>query len=938
MRKRSSSVLFLISLARSVAFIAPLVFLFLTLASFVLAPPSVPPVASKIQSLLKARNFVRAERMTDSLVRAGDTSAFVRESLSIALLGQHKQLERAEQLLNELRRTPYRLYLLAKIQCLEYKFQAAIDTYQSYIPVADKLLLSDIEAKQNIIECKNALQLVETCYRPVLYEKSRTGWDSLATIAPLAAYPYRLIPLPAALYGAYDDAAIQPPSLVAYPSELQIGARVVYTNRKSKHGQRDLYFVELRTNNVWTPPADLGTVINTPFDEAFGLLSDDGLTLYFSSCGHYGMGGFDIFRTTYDPVLRQWKSPENLGFPYNSPYDDYLLGLPDAYGRIVLASNRGIAADSLQLFTLSYDPEQMCEALHGTANLAERALFQFTAQSTPSESVREVRTTANQNAREKHYREVDSDEEYQKALQTGYSEQQRADSIRKDLTILRERLWNVTTSEARKALEVRITSLENEMLTAQRKADINFGKASQIEQYYITGQRTLINQENQTGAYMADAPSALHLAKPASSVMQSTELKALAEIARQYPTYRKETQALWQQYATIRHMLEDSTSSTVKISKAEQEAARQSQIYVTKYKANIKTRRRIFSQCLAVAYMKGNREAKKMIFAAEEKAKEYHILAQTLLNNRSVQDEGEAAFFASLAEELGNMYYEVAFAYAWNMDAYRKKMNKSIAQYEELLSVAAPNVSVSDAKAAPESELVQLPPSVVRPTPNTTVPTVPAGVTKLEGLQLLSPSPYSTEDDIPRDIEQPSGVVYRLQLGAYSNPIDPSLFMGMYPIIAETLQGGKIRKYYAGAFQRKEQADKGKQITTQKGFPDAFVVAWYNGRKVTLARAASLENETSVVQKEAEKPTEGVGSTYQVTIGTFDGDLPSYVSETVNLLAPGKEIQNRSVDNGRNLYFVGGFSEKIQAERLRDNFLASGFIESTIQLETKGDR
>ncbi len=904
--------------------------------SFAFITPKTPPSPyAPLLSLLKAHHFAKAERYADSLVRTGDTAALVRESLCVALLEQHKQLARVEQLLTELPRTPYRLYLLAQSQCLQYKFKEAIQSYQAYIPIADKLILSDIETKQYIIECQNALQLIKTSFRPILYERHRVGWDSVAEQPTLSTMPYRLIPLPAALYGQFDDASIEPPTLVAYPTSREVGARVVYANRKSKQGQRDLYFVELRGNNLWSQPTELSAVINTPFDEAMGILSEDGKTLYFSSRGQYGMGGFDIFRSTYDAVLHQWNAPENLGFPYNSPYDDYLFGLPDAEGRIVLASNRAIAADSLQIFTLSYDPQQLCEALTTTTDLVERSLFQLTSPVTTTPAVVKQRSAARESSRDTHYREVDSDEEYKKALRIGYEAQQHADSLRKDLEILRERLWNVRTSEERKSLEGRITVLENSMLAAQRKADTHFAKASLIEQEYITGQRTLLNQRDALGAYTSDAPSDLHLAKPAANVMQSSELKALAEIARQHSSYWNETKALWKQYDAIRKMLEDSISSTVKIGKAEQEAARQSQLYVTKYQENIKTRHRIFSQCLAVAYMKGNREAKDLIFSAEAKAKECHLLAQSLLNNKDVQDEGEAAFFSLLAEELSNLYYELGFSYAWNMDAYRNKVNKRIASYEQLLTLTTQHSTKTSDLEVDSNHTTPAPtPGEVIPVQTMTTPTLNTNVVKAEGLQLLDPSPYATEDDVPRDIVQPTGVIYRLQLGAYSNPIDPSLFQGMYPIIAETLQGGKIRKYYAGAFRLKEQAERGKQITTKCGFPDAFIVAWYNGRKVTLARAVSVENKQGT---DSNQPRESIiqnaplGSSYQVIIGTFDGDLPSYVSETVNLLAPGKELMKRPSEDGRNVYFVGLYSEKVQAERLRDNLLASGFIEAKIE-------
>ena len=323
--------------------------------------------------------------------------------------------------------------------------------------------------------------------------------------------------------------------------------------------------------------------------------------------------------------------------------------------------------------------------------------------------------------------------------------------------------------------------------------------------------------------------------------------------------------------------------------------------------------------------MKGERTAKNSIFAAESKAKEYYLLGQTLVNNKDIQDEGEAAFFAMLAAEVGNLYYEVGFSYAWNMEAYRAKVEKRIERYQTLLNLdrvaLVPNEPVAT-KPTP-AEVV---PGEVRPRPSVTAPTL---VLKpdAEGLTIVDPSPYASEGEVPRDLPQPQGVIYRLQLGAYSNPIDPALFQGMYPIIAETLQGGKIRKYYAGAFRLKEEAEKGKQITTRCGFPDAFVVAWYNGRHVTLARAQSVEKEDIPTQEVSQ---EVVANGYVVVIGCYDGALPPEVAATVSLLAPDKEITSRVTSEGVTQYGVGYYPQRVQAERLRDNLLASGLLEARV--------
>jgi hypothetical protein len=77
----------------------------------------------------------------------------------------------------------------------------------------------------------------------------------------------------------------------------------------------------------WDEPINLGSTINTEYDEEGPVLDLDGKTLYFSSIGHKGMGGFDIFKTVYDAQTKTWSEPVNLGYPINSADDDIYFTL-----------------------------------------------------------------------------------------------------------------------------------------------------------------------------------------------------------------------------------------------------------------------------------------------------------------------------------------------------------------------------------------------------------------------------------------------------------------------------------------------------------------------------------------------------------------------------------------------------------------------------------
>ena len=77
-------------------------------------------------------------------------------------------------------------------------------------------------------------------------------------------------------------------------------------------------------NGKWGPPENLGSRINTRFNEETPFITEDGNTLFFSSYGHYNMGGYDIFRSSRGKN-GSWSKPENLGYPINSTGNDVFL-------------------------------------------------------------------------------------------------------------------------------------------------------------------------------------------------------------------------------------------------------------------------------------------------------------------------------------------------------------------------------------------------------------------------------------------------------------------------------------------------------------------------------------------------------------------------------------------------------------------------------------
>lgn len=123
---------------------------------------------------------------------------------------------------------------------------------------------------------------------------------------------------------------------------------------KGGYGKKDIWRVTRQSiGGEWSKPENLGSSINTPGNEMFPYIHPDG-TLYFSSDGHIGMGGLDIFIAT-ESMDGSWKV-ENMKYPMNSSADDFGICFEGDKERGYLSSNRPESKGSDDIFQFSLPP------------------------------------------------------------------------------------------------------------------------------------------------------------------------------------------------------------------------------------------------------------------------------------------------------------------------------------------------------------------------------------------------------------------------------------------------------------------------------------------------------------------------------------------------------------------------------------------------------
>lgn len=133
---------------------------------------------------------------------------------------------------------------------------------------------------------------------------------------------------------------------------------VIFSSRRLEgFGGYDL-FVSHKTPDGWTAPKNMGAKINSPYDEQYPFLTNNKESLYFSSNKPQGIGGYDIYKAVYAPILKRWNKGQNMGIPINSADDDQYFQMVADGWHFVFSSNRYESIGKFDLYQGQFFEQQ----------------------------------------------------------------------------------------------------------------------------------------------------------------------------------------------------------------------------------------------------------------------------------------------------------------------------------------------------------------------------------------------------------------------------------------------------------------------------------------------------------------------------------------------------------------------------------------------------
>jgi hypothetical protein len=256
-------------------------------------------------------------------------------------------------------------YYLGRAYHLTYQFKKAIENYEKYKKLAGARASNKLDVDRQIQMCRNGLRLLSTISETVVLKKQEIDASSFFRIYDLGNIGGELIVT--ADFQTRIDKKYNHVPLIHFPAKSDV---IFYSSfGEDERTGKDIYMRTRLPNGTWSLPQKVKGDVNTSYDEDFPYMHPKGRYLYFASKGHNSMGGYDVFRSLYDPSTNSFGPPENMDFPISSADDDmlYIVDSLDRYA--YFASKRESEANKVHVYHLRVErfPSQIA-IIKGTFN------------------------------------------------------------------------------------------------------------------------------------------------------------------------------------------------------------------------------------------------------------------------------------------------------------------------------------------------------------------------------------------------------------------------------------------------------------------------------------------------------------------------------------------------------------------------------------------
>lgn len=733
-------------------------------------------------------------------------------------------------------------YYLGRAYQLNYNFKEAIESFDKFQKYAKSEDVRWDKAEQYRKEAEVGDSLSSKIYYLQVVAKDTISKDML-----LSMYH----PMKDAGYTLYNrdffESGVDPNGIL-YLTERR--DEVYFSVPADSSNHHDIFKME-KLIDGWGNPVKLEG-INSKYDELYPYLQIDGVTLFFSSNREGGLGGYDIYKTIYDPDSKSFSEPVNMGIPFNSPKDDYFFVTDEFSGVAWFASNRNTTGNREMVYQIIWDNSVVKNMVYEEKDIKISAsmplldiipdkikkLNQNQHKSNIQQTTIELfKFKINDNITLTNFSQFQSNEAL-KIFKQGYALQQKKDSLS---ALMKEKRRKYSESK----LPEERDELVNDILTLEKQV---YGLDSKINDYYFTAKsiekpivERLINQgkynnqkkTTQNSSEITDFNEIL-IPKEYSYYTDEEFEKQLQKLDRMYRKIfpaevvvklkHADSLYVWGNILSLEasKLLEQATQqpaskeiviSSIFKQKNSDESEPDPTINMSRKGQELKN--------IALKFYHNSLDKKFTIF--RDKIKEV-VLSQPKADLMFLEErQSEAnAYFRQAIDDLDK-------SITFNPEQYEKEgslKREAVTLQEEALFLYLDYLDGN--RAALEAAKNKKPDS------GKTKKTYQEIQGSSNDVKKITSSKKVTSSKKENILE------YRIQIGVFRNTPDANAVKKIPPVTSISIPEKGLTKYFAGHYTSYKEAEK--QITNvrEAGFTGAFIVAFYNGQQIKLSKAKEL--------------------------------------------------------------------------------------------------
>jgi hypothetical protein len=237
-------------------------------------------------------------------------------------------------------------YYLGKAYHLNYQFDLALKYYKKFKELASPSQIKKFNVDADIKACKYGKKLLTNITDIIVIEKTEIKKQDFYELYKLNDFGGNII-VTDQFQSKYDKKVGYRP-VIHFPQN----SPYIYYSSYGKDGSTglDIYVQKKLPNGQWALPQKIQGGVNTNLDENYPYMSPNGQYLYFSSKGHNSMGGYDVFRSKYNPDNNTFSAPENMDFAISSPDDDIFYVVDSLDRMAYFSSARESQQDKIMVY------------------------------------------------------------------------------------------------------------------------------------------------------------------------------------------------------------------------------------------------------------------------------------------------------------------------------------------------------------------------------------------------------------------------------------------------------------------------------------------------------------------------------------------------------------------------------------------------------------